>query len=103
MAEFVGVRSPTGVALFVDELLAPPRLEGALEELRAQGELPEIVQALEAGDNETALDLILEAIRDAPPPDREKLRDLAVAIFDQLGQDDPVTAAYRRRLAAALY
>ena len=54
-------------------------------------------------DDETALDLILEAIRDAPPPDREQLRDLAVAIFDHLGQDDPVTVAYRRRLAAALY
>ncbi len=88
VAEFVGMRSPTGVALFVDELLAPPRLEGALEELRSRGELPEIVHALEAGHHETALDLILEAIRDAPPPDREELRDLAVAIFDQLGQDD---------------
>ncbi len=103
VAEFVGVRSPTGVALFVDELLAPPRLEGALEKLRARGDLPEILEALEAGHEETALDLILEAIRDAPPSDREQLRDLAVAIFDQLGQDNSVTVAYRRRLASALY
>ena len=103
VAEFVGVRSATGVALFVDELLAPPRLEAALEELRVRGDLPEILQALEAGDEETALDLILETIRDASPPDRERLRDLAVAIFDQLGPDDPVTIALRRRLAAALY
>jgi len=103
VAEFVGARSPTGVALFVDELLAPPRLEGALEKLRARGDLPEILRALEAGHEETALDLILEAIRDARPSDREQLRDLAVAIFDQLGQDDSVTVAYRRQLAAALY
>ncbi len=103
VAEFVGVRSPTGVAIFVDELLAPPRIEGALEELRARGDRPEILQALEAGQHETALGLILEAIRNAPPPEREQLRDLAVAIFDQLGRDDAVTVAYRRRLAAALY
>ena len=103
VAEFVGVRSPSGVALFVDELLAPPRLESALEELRARGDLPEILKALEAGRDETALDLVLTAIRDASPSDREHLRSLAVAIFDHLGQDDPVTVTYRRRLAAALY
>ncbi len=102
VAEFVGVRSPTGVALFVDELLAPPRFEGAIEELRARSDRPEILQALEAGDNKTALDLILEDISD-PDSDREHLRGLAVAIFEHLGQDDPVTVAYRRRLAAALY
>ena len=44
VSEFVGVRSPTGVASFIDELLAPPRLEGVLEELRASGELPEVVE-----------------------------------------------------------
>jgi len=103
VAEFVGVRSPTGVALFVDELLAPPRLESELEELRARGDLPEILEALEAGHDEAALDLVLAAIRDASPSDREQLRGLAVSIFDHLGQDDPVTVAYRRRLAAALY
>ena len=100
--EFVGVRSPTGVGLFVDELLAPRRLERALEELRERGDLPEILEALEAGQHETALDLILEAVSD-PASDREYLRTLAVAIFDHLGQDEPVAVAYRRRLAAALY
>jgi len=100
---FVGVRSPVGVATFVDELLAPPRLEGALDELRESGELPDVLSALEAGDEDNALRLILEAIRDATPADRERHRDLAVAIFDHLGQDDPVTVAYRRQVAAALY
>ncbi len=103
VAEFVGVRSPVGVASFVDELLAPPRLESALEELRENGELPEVLAALEAGDEEQALRLILDAIPDAASPDRELLRALAVAIFDHLGQEASVTVAYRRRLAAALY
>ncbi|MBA3375465.1 MAG: tetratricopeptide repeat protein [Actinobacteria bacterium] len=100
---FVGVRSPVGVATFVDELLAPPQLESALNELRESGELPYVLSALDDGDEENALRLILEAIRDATPADRERLRGLAVAIFDHLGQDDAVTIAYRRRLAAALY
>jgi len=103
VSEFVGVRSPVGVASFVDELLAPPRLQRVLEDLRASGELPEVVKLLETGDERGALDLILAAVAVAPPSDRDRLRDLAVAIFDHLGQDDPVAVAYRKRLATALY
>ena len=40
VAEFVGAQPPTRVAAFVDELLAPPRIEGVLEELRVSGEPP---------------------------------------------------------------
>jgi thioredoxin len=103
VSEFVGARSPVGVASFIDELLAPPRLEGALEELRASGELPDVLSALEAGDERTALELILTEVAVEPPAGRERLRDLAVAIFDHLGQDDPVAVEYRKRLATALY
>jgi thioredoxin-like negative regulator of GroEL len=28
---------------------------------------------------------------------------VAVALFEQLGQDDPLASSYRRRLATALY
>ncbi len=44
--------------------------------------------------------------RPCPRPtadDRERLREVAVALFDRLGLDDPLASAYRRRLAAALY
>ena len=34
---------------------------------------------------------------------RERLREVAVALFELLGQDDPVASGYRRRLATALY
>ena len=103
VAEFVGAQSPVAVASFLDGLLAPPRIDGAVEELRASGELPDVLAALEAGENDRALELILAAIPDAPRERRERLRELAVAIFDDLGQDDPVTVDYRRRLATALY
>jgi putative thioredoxin len=103
VSEFVGAQSPVAVASFFDELLAPPRLAGALDELRATGDLRDVLAALEAEDHERALELILEAIPEAEPAERERLRDLAVAIFDDLGQDDPRAISYRRRLATALY
>ena len=102
-SEFVGVRSPTAVASFLDELLAPPQTEGVLESLRESGELPEVAAALEADDPERALDLLLVQIPGATPERRDWLRELALAIFHDLGHEDPVTVAYRRRLATALY
>jgi thioredoxin len=103
VAEFVGALSPVAVASFYDELLAPPKIEGAIAELRETGELPDVLAALDAADPERALELILEAIPAAPPDRRERLRELAVAIFDDLGQEDPLTTSFRRRLATALY
>ena len=103
VAEFVGARSPAGVAAFVDEFLAPPQVSGIVEELRASGELSDVLEALEAGDEERALDLLLDEIPGSPPERRERLREVAVAVFHDLGHDDPVTVAYRRRLATALY
>jgi putative thioredoxin len=103
VSEFVGARSPVAVASFLDELLAPPQTQGVIELLRESGELPAVLVALESGDSEQALDLILTEIQSATPDRREWLRELALAIFHDLGHDDPVTVAYRRRLATALY
>jgi putative thioredoxin len=101
--EFVGARSPTSVSAFLDGLLAPPRADALVEELRASGELPEVVAALDRGDTEAALEMIVGAVPEAPSEVRDRLRDVAVALFERLGHDDPLTAAYRRRLATALY
>ena len=103
VAEFAGARPRVMVDAFLDELLAPPRLEGVLEELRASGELPGVVAAMDAGYVENALLQIVEAVPDAAPEARERLRDVAVAIFESLDADDPIVATYRRRLAAALF
>jgi thioredoxin len=103
VAEFVGAQPPVVVSSFLDQLLAPPAIEGALEELRASGDLPDVLAALEEGEHGRALELILERIGGAPPEQRERLRQLAVSIFDSLGHDDPTTVSYRRRLATALY
>ncbi|MBM2821358.1 MAG: thioredoxin [Thermoleophilia bacterium] len=103
VTEFVGARAPAAVASFIDELLAPPRVSTLVEELRASGELPGVLGALEESDIELALDLLLDAIPGSSPERREWLREVAVAVFHDLGHDDPVTVAYRRRLATALY
>ena len=62
-----------------------------------------MLEALEADDSERALELILDAIADASAQDRERLRELALAVFHDLGQEDPLTVTYRRRLATAIY
>jgi len=103
VAEFVGARSPASVRNWIDDLLAPPRADALVEELRASGELPDVVTALDADDVAGALELILAAVPTAEPGMRERLREVAVALFDRLGHDDPVVAGYRRRLATALF
>lgn len=101
--EFVGAQSRVSVASFLDDLLAPPRADALIEELREAGELPDVVAALDAGDVERALTLIVEAVPGAEPATRERLREVAVALFERLGQDHPVASGYRRKLASALY
>ena len=103
VAEFTGARSRTFVDVFLDELVAPPRADTLLEELRAAGELPVVVAALDAGDIEGALRFIVEAVPAAAAADRERLREVAVALFERFGSDEPLVSTYRRRLAAALY
>ena len=103
VAEFVGVRSPTAVSAFIDELLAPPRADALIDGLRADRVFPSVLAALESDDIDGALAAIVSLIPEANPDDRERLRDLAVALFDRLGHDDPLAVSYRRQLAAALY
>ena len=104
VAEFTGVQSPQSVAAFLDGLTGPSAGERLLEELRASGELPEILGPLSEGDYERALEWLLnEAQTTEDPERRDRIRAVMVALFEELGQDDPLSASYRRRLATALY
>jgi len=103
VSEFTGARPAAAVADFLDDLLAPPRADTRVEELRAAGELPDVLALLDAGDLERALEVIVTAIPTAAPEARERLRELAVALFERLGHEHPLAVAFRRRLAAALY
>ncbi len=103
VAEFAGVRSRAAIDVFLDALFAPPPADALLEELRATGELPEVVSALDAGDAEGALRWIVESVPGSESGVRDRLREVAVALFEQLGDDDPLVGVYRRRLATALF
>lgn len=107
--EFVGAQSPAAVSTFLDSLLGDSgeepveEEERLVEELRASGEQPEVIAALEADDCEGALTLLLEQARATNGEERERIRDLMVALFTELGQDHPLSERFRRQLATALY
>jgi putative thioredoxin len=59
--------------------------------------------AIEAGDTERGLQLLLDAVRAASGDTRDRLREVMVGIFRDLGQDHPLAQRFRRELAQALY
>jgi putative thioredoxin len=65
-------------------------------------DLDEAFRALDAGDREQALDLLISAIPSANGY-KDDVRRVVVAILDALGVDDPLARDARRRLATALY
>jgi putative thioredoxin len=101
--EFVGVVSQQRVSEMLDGLLGPSTREAVLAELTESGEFPEIHGPLAEGDYERALEWLLGELGDADRERRERIRRLMVALFDELGQEDPLATHYRRRLATALY
>ena len=101
--EFVGTLSPQLVGRFLDRLTGPSEAERLLEELHIEGEWPDVVAAIDAGEFEQALDLLLERLTGADESERERIRRLAVAVFADLGTEHPLALRYRRRLATALF
>jgi putative thioredoxin len=78
--------------------------EGLAARLRLEelGEDDEALQALDAGDIERALELLIAAM---PTADGRKddLRRVVVAELDRLGVENPLARDARRRMATALY
>jgi putative thioredoxin len=68
----------------------------------AQTDLKPAFAALDSGDVERGLQLLLEALPSADGA-REDIRRVVVGILDELGVDNPISREYRRRLASALY
>jgi putative thioredoxin len=80
-----------------DGLAARLRLEESDPELR------EAFAALDAGETERGLDMLIEAIANAYPDRRENLRKAIVGTLDELGVEHPLARDSRRKLANALY
>jgi putative thioredoxin len=75
--------------------------------LRKAQQVPDALTALDAGELERALDLLLEALAardgDLDADRREDIRRLIVGELDRLGADHPLARETRRRLSAVLY
>jgi putative thioredoxin len=65
-------------------------------------DLSEAFAALDAGETERALDLLLAALPSADGA-KDDIRRVVVGILDELGPDSPLARDARRRLASALY
>jgi putative thioredoxin len=80
-----------------DGLLARIELEAA-----GTPDLTTALTALDAGDREQALEILLEALPAADGA-KDRIRRLVVGVLDELGVDSELARSSRRRLAAALY
>lgn len=103
VGEFVGAQPRPAVSAFLDTLAGPSSGERLLEELQTSGEFPEILGPLAEQDYERALEWLMNEVAEADAERRARVREVMVAIFDELGQQDPVSENYRRRLATTLY
>jgi putative thioredoxin len=67
-------------------------------------DLDEAFEAWDAGDHATALEKLQEAFGEAGDAEtRDRIRQVMVAIFTELGADHPLAREHRRKLATALY
>ncbi len=96
-----------GALALVREVPGSFAADGIASRIKLEGEpagqtLEDAFAALDAGEQERALDLLLAAL---PGSDgaRDDIRRVVVGILDELGVDSPVARDYRRRLATALY
>jgi putative thioredoxin len=55
------------------------------------------------GRFQEALEVFLAAVQNGTPEEKQRARDAMLKVFAVLGEDDPLTAEYRRRLATALF
>jgi putative thioredoxin len=71
-------------------------------ERQADPRLQEAFMALDRGDAERGVDLLIDALPQANG-DRDEIRKVVVGVLDELGADSELARSARRRLASALY
>jgi putative thioredoxin len=67
------------------------------------GDLATALAKLADGDHEGGLEGLASALEEADEETRDLIRKAMVGVFSELGADHPLSSAYRKRLAAALY
>jgi putative thioredoxin len=91
--EALALLEGVGADFVADGLAARARMAG-------DEDLTPAFEAWDRGDHAAALELLHAALAD--PKRRDALRRIMVAIFTELGPDDPLARDYRRKLSAAL-
>jgi len=79
--------------------------EALASRIRLEREAPELADAFKAlddGETERGLDLLIEALPNADGS-KDDIRRVVVGVLDELGVEHPLSRETRRRLAAALY
>src|SRR5918911_759820 len=82
-SEFTGAQPPAVVARFIDALL--PSEADVLVGSGGEEDLRDAFAALDAGDDERALDQLIAAIAQSEDGRRENLRRAVVGVLDRLG------------------
>src|SRR5436190_4114539 len=103
--EALAVLEPITGDFEAEGLAARARLASTLGRDRSDGAgtLARSFEDWDAGQLESALDGLQEAVAETTDPERrDLLRRVMVAIFTELGADHPLAREHRRRLAAAL-
>jgi len=82
-----------------------PAARATLIRIESAGDpvLAPALEALDQGETERGLELLLGLLQGAGADLRDRIRQVMVGVFTELGQDHPLAAKYRRRLASALY
>jgi len=94
VASFTGAKGRAAVDTFLDELTKPPVADSL------EGE-DEIVAALRERNYERAFEILLG--RAADPERRDEARRVMVQLFNEIGQEHPLSTQYRKRLATLIY
>jgi putative thioredoxin len=107
LARLLITRGETDEALTVLEALphdfAADGLRARARLAAGERDLAPVLEAWDAGDRAAALDGLQDAFAVAEGEERDLIRQVMVAIFTELGADDPLAREHRRRLSAALY
>jgi putative thioredoxin len=94
-AEALEVLEPAGGDFIADGLAARARMAADGEQ-----DLGPAFEAWDRGDHATALELLEDGLPSADGDRRDAIRRMMVAIFTELGPDDPLAREHRRRLAS---
>lgn len=104
LAQLLHASGDTEGALALAEDLPGFQAEGLVSRIRLSDDpaYADALAALDAGDGERGVELLLEAMPGATDA-KDDLRRIIVAVLDDLGVEHPFARDARRRLAAALY